>query len=138
LGFSSWHIAEGSSHDRMTSVRNANVRDLVFTTNCRKSTLSHFHGTTVPRYWQFAVCRGRGSGVRGKSLSDLPEWGKEHGFYVGISQKCVYDMLKSKLLIRIQIRLDPDLFDQIRILQRDMAVCGRIIHPRSQIGIRVI
>jgi hypothetical protein len=121
----------------MTSVQDANVRDLVFTTNCRKSTLSNFYGTTVPRYWQFAVCRGRGSGVRGKTASDLPQWDKEHGFYVGISQKCVYYRLKSRLLIRIQIRLDLDLFDQIRVLQRDMAVWGRIIHPRSQSGIRV-
>jgi hypothetical protein len=43
------------------------------------------------------------------------------------------------LVIRIPIRTDdPDLFGQIRVLQRAMAGRGRITQSRSQIGIRVI
>jgi hypothetical protein len=49
-----------------------------------------------------------------------------------------YSGLKSTLGIRKLIRLDPDLFGQIRILERAMAVHGLIFHTRSQIGIRVI
>jgi hypothetical protein len=40
--------------------------------------------------------------------------------------------------IHIRIRLNLDLFRQIRILQGAMAVHGAISHARSQIGIRVV
>jgi hypothetical protein len=40
--------------------------------------------------------------------------------------------------IRKLIRLDPDPFGQIQILDRAMAVRGLIFHTCSQIGIRVI
>jgi hypothetical protein len=39
---------------------------------------------------------------------------------------------------RVLVRLDPDLFGQIRILERAIAVPGLIFHHRSQTGIRVI
>jgi hypothetical protein len=48
----------------------------------------------------------------------------------------IYEGLKSLLGIMIQIRLDPDLFGHIRILERARAVRGLIFQPRSQIGIR--
>jgi hypothetical protein len=38
----------------------------------------------------------------------------------------------------LQIRLDPDLFDQIRILQGAMGVHGVIFHARILIGIQVV
>jgi hypothetical protein len=38
----------------------------------------------------------------------------------------------------IRIRLNPDLFDQIRIFQGAMAVCGAIFHAHIPIGIRVV
>jgi hypothetical protein len=50
----------------------------------------------------------------------------------------IYNGLIFMLVIQIPIRLDLDLFGQIRILQRAMVVRGRIIQPRSQTGIRVI
>jgi hypothetical protein len=61
-------------------------------------------------------------------------------FYVNHVAKIYlqYDGLKFMLGIRILIRFNPHLFDQIRILERGIAVCGLIFHPRSQIGIRVI
>jgi hypothetical protein len=39
---------------------------------------------------------------------------------------------------QIRIRLDPDLFDWIRILQGAMGVCGVIFHAHIPIGIRVV
>jgi hypothetical protein len=39
---------------------------------------------------------------------------------------------------QIRIRLDPDLFDRIRILQGAMGVHGAIFHVRIPIGIRVM
>jgi hypothetical protein len=39
---------------------------------------------------------------------------------------------------KIEIRLDPDLFDQIQILQGAMGVRGAIFHARILIGIRVV
>jgi hypothetical protein len=51
-------------------------------------------------------------------------------FYISTLQKCKYDELKLMLVFQIQIRLDPDLFDQIRILQGAMA-----IHAHIPIGI---
>jgi hypothetical protein len=50
----------------------------------------------------------------------------------------MYDRLKFLLGFQIVIRLDLDLFGQIRIIERDMAVRGLTFHHRSQIGIRVI
>jgi hypothetical protein len=49
-----------------------------------------------------------------------------------------YGGLKSTLGIWKQIRLDLDLFGQIQILERAMAVRGLIFHTHSQIGIPVI
>jgi hypothetical protein len=43
-------------------------------------------------------------------------------FYISTSQKCKFDELKLMLGFQIQIRLDPDLFDWIRVLQGAMAV----------------
>jgi hypothetical protein len=39
---------------------------------------------------------------------------------------------------QIQIRLDPDLFNQICILQGAVGVHGAIFHARIPIGIRVV
>jgi hypothetical protein len=61
-----------------------------------------------------------------------------------ISVKCfekmyiLYDGLKYMLGNQILIRLDPDLFVQIQILEIAMAVRGLIFQPSSQIGIRII
>jgi hypothetical protein len=59
-------------------------------------------------------------------------------FYHSTSHKCKYDALKLMLGFQIRIRFDPDLFDQIRILQAVMAVRGEIFHARIPIGIRVV
>jgi hypothetical protein len=40
--------------------------------------------------------------------------------------------------IQFQIRLDPDLFGEIQILQRAIAVHGAIFHACIPIGIRVV
>jgi hypothetical protein len=45
---------------------------------------------------------------------------------------------KLMLGFQIQIRLDPDLFDQIRILQGAMGVCSAIFHVRIPIGFQVV
>jgi hypothetical protein len=59
-------------------------------------------------------------------------------FYISTSQKCKYYELKFMIGFQIRIRLDPDLYDRIRILQGAMAVRGEIIHARIPIGIRVV
>jgi hypothetical protein len=59
-------------------------------------------------------------------------------FYISTSQKCKYDVLKLMLGYQIWIRLDPDLFDRILILQGDMAVHSEIFYARITIGIRVV
>jgi hypothetical protein len=45
---------------------------------------------------------------------------------------------KFMLGIQILIRLDPDLFGPILVLERTLEVCGPIFHPRSQIRISVV
>jgi hypothetical protein len=50
----------------------------------------------------------------------------------------MYDWFKSLLGIRILIRLDPDLFGQIRILERAMAVYGAIFLSTDTFRIRVV
>jgi hypothetical protein len=55
-------------------------------------------------------------------------------FYHSILHNCKYDELKLMLGFQIRIRLDPDLFDQIQILQGAMGVCGAIFHARIPIG----
>jgi hypothetical protein len=74
----------------MTSVRAAHTRGLVFTAICHKSALPHFHGTIMPRNWQFAE-----KGVRIASVL------KELDFYIVTSKNGVNDLLKSVLGIRI-------------------------------------
>jgi hypothetical protein len=64
--------------------------------------------------------------------------GEKLDYYYSALQKCIYNRLKSILGIRILIWLDPDLFGQIWIFKRAMAVRGLIFHARSQVGIRVI
>jgi hypothetical protein len=59
-------------------------------------------------------------------------------FYHTTSHKCKYDELKLMLGFQIRLRLDPDLFDQIRILQEAMGVRGAIFHASIPIGIRVV
>jgi hypothetical protein len=58
-------------------------------------------------------------------------------FYHSTSHKCKYDELKLMLGFQIWIRLDLDLFDQIRILQGAMGVRSAIFHAHIPIGIRV-
>jgi hypothetical protein len=58
-------------------------------------------------------------------------------FYHSTSLKCNYDKLKLMLGFQIRIRWDPDLFDQIRILQGAMGVTGAIFHVCIPIGIQV-
>jgi hypothetical protein len=59
-------------------------------------------------------------------------------FYHSTSHKCKIDELKLMLEFQIRIRLDPDLFDWILILQGVMVVHGAIFHARIPIGIRVV
>jgi hypothetical protein len=59
-------------------------------------------------------------------------------FYHSASHKCKYDELKLMLGFQIRIRLDPDLFDRIPILQGAMAVCSAIFHARIPIRIQVL
>jgi hypothetical protein len=46
--------------------------------------------------------------------------------------------LKLMLGFQIRIKLDPDLFDRIRILRGAMGVRGAIFHARIPIEIRVV
>jgi hypothetical protein len=69
--------------------------------------------------------------LRDKTVPDLPLWGKLILLY-GISHKNTYDGLKSVLGIWIPIRWDPDLFDQIRILERAMSVHGLIFQKENE------
>jgi hypothetical protein len=41
-------------------------------------------------------------------------------------------------MLGFRIRLDPDLFDRIRLLQGGMAVLGEIFYARIPIRIRVV
>jgi hypothetical protein len=59
-------------------------------------------------------------------------------YYHRTSHKCKYDELKLMLRFKIRIRLDPDLFNWIWILQGAMGVCGAIFHDPFLIGIRVV
>jgi hypothetical protein len=59
-------------------------------------------------------------------------------FYIITLQKCKYDELKLMLMAQIRLRLDPDLFDRIQILQGAIAVCGAIFHAHIPIRIRVV
>jgi hypothetical protein len=90
------------------------------------------------RNGKFGVCRGLVLSVPSKKVSDLPQWKKD--FMSNLSQKCIYDGLKSMLGIQILIliRSDPDAFGQIRILERATAVRGLIFQPHSLIEIRDI
>jgi hypothetical protein len=97
--------------------------------------LLHFSWITLTQIWKFAVHRGR-------VLADCIDWHatmKENlNFYHSTLHKCKYNELKLMLGFQIQIRLDTDLFDEIRILQGAMAVRGVIFHARTPIGIRVV
>jgi hypothetical protein len=59
-------------------------------------------------------------------------------FYQSTSHKCKYDELKLMVVFQIWIRLDPDLFNQIQILQGAMAVWGANFHDCILIGIQVV
>jgi hypothetical protein len=56
----------------------------------------------------------------------------ETNFNDDILQKYMYDGLKSMIRIRIPIRLDPDLFVQIRILEK------KSFGSSQPIGLRVV
>jgi hypothetical protein len=57
-----------------------------------------------------------------KTVHDLPQWKTNLNFYDDIFQKYIYDGPKAMLGKQISVCLDPDLFGQIRILERAMAV----------------
>jgi hypothetical protein len=54
------------------------------------------------------------------------------------SHKCKYDELTLMQGFQIRIRLDPDLFDWIQILQGAMGDRGVIFHAHISIGIQVV
>jgi hypothetical protein len=74
IRFSTWHIKVGclrTAHVQMTSLRAANLRGLVLTTNCHIPTLSHFSKTPSMRNRQFAVPQSRVLAVHRKTASRL-------------------------------------------------------------------
>jgi hypothetical protein len=60
-----------------------------------------------------------------KTLREFPQWKTDLDFYFFV-QKYMYDGHINMLGIRIPVRLDPDLFKQIGILVRTMAVCATV------------
>jgi hypothetical protein len=118
----------------MTSVRDAVVLGLLFTANCHKRIFGDHHnarlavlGKIEGEFGQFAV----------KRFPTCHKEKKKLKIYIIISQKCIYDILKSVLEIRILLWQEPDLFGHFRIPQRALTVRDLIFQPRSQIGIRV-
>jgi hypothetical protein len=76
-------------------------------------------GDHITRTWQFAVNRGR---IRQIAVPDLPQWKTNFNFHDDMIQKLMYHVPNSILGIQIPGCLDPDLYGQIRILERTMAV----------------
>jgi hypothetical protein len=136
-----WHIAEQSlqtAYVRKISGQVANARCLVFTANCRKSTLSHFFGTIV-MHAKLAVQGIKKANFSSSPVSALPQWKK-----LDVKYLCIIAVMFLGWAEIYVCNPDPNQVGSRSFLSDPdpwkihVSYCSStIFKPRSQMGVRV-